>query len=244
MREVQKVEPEVPSLVMTEVSKSFGSLQVVKDFSLTLRPGEGVTLWGSNGTGKTTLLRLAMGLLQPDAGLVRLNGVDPRQDPVAARRNVGYVPQKVSFPPYLTVAEIWRFYGECRRVPPADLDAWARHMRIEEWMNRRVEHLSGGMAQRVALAIATLGTPRLLVLDEPGANLDSASLDRFLEVVQALKARGTSVLLATHDAREMRALSDRVVERREGLWAEVERAHVGRGPWEMTPVAAGAVSRR
>lgn len=236
------MEPETPSLVMSGVSKSFGSLQVVQDFSLTLRPGEGVTLWGSNGTGKTTLLRLAMGLLQPDAGLVRLNGVDPRQNPTIARRDVGYVPQKVSFPPYLTVGEVWRFYGACRKVPLADLEAWARQMQIEEWMNRRVEHLSGGMTQRIALAIATLGTPRLLILDEPGANLDAASLDRFLEVVQALKRRGTSVLLATHDVREMNALSDRLMERRDGFWCDVQPIPLVRDPWELRPMAAAARS--
>ena len=167
-------------LHIRKVSKSFGELVVLREVSISLRPGESLALQGGNGTGKSTLLRLALGLLRPDEGTILLDGFDPFTHPAAARRRVGYVPQRASFPLGLTVGEVWDFFTRCRGATEEHKAAAISTTGIDGWMNRRVEALSGGMTQRLAIAIALSGNPRLLVLDEPGANLDRGSFHRLL----------------------------------------------------------------
>lgn len=200
-----------PVLQLYRVSKAFGELPVLRDVSVSLCPGEGLALQGGNGTGKSTLLRLALGLLRPDEGTILLDGFDPITHPAAARRRVGYVPQRPAFPPGLTVGEVWDFFSRCRGATAKDKAAAISATGIDGWMNRRVETLSGGMTQRLAIAIALSGNPRLLVLDEPGANLDRASFNRLLTNLREMRDHGVAVLLATHDAREVQAVAQRVM---------------------------------
>ena len=198
------------------IRKRLGRRDVLEDVSFSAGPG--VTgLLGPNGAGKTTLLRLAATVLAPDAGRLRLLGLDPQQptERLELRRHLGYVPQEPGFYRHFTAFEFVDYvailkeiterrtrHDEVRRVLGA--------VGLERESSKKIRALSGGMRRRVALAQALLGDPELLVLDEPTSGLDPEQRFRFRELVSMLGDRRT-VLVSTHQTDDVAALSNRVV---------------------------------
>ena len=185
------------------------------DFSLSVPRGTFFSLLGPSGCGKTTLLRLIGGYLAPDAGAVVLDGRDVSLDP-PERRDVGMVFQNYALFPHLTARANVAFGLEMRRVPRAE-----RGQRVEAMLDRvglasaergrRPTQLSGGQQQRVALARALVIEPKLLLLDEPFANLDRRLREQLRAELRTLQQRtGVTTLLVTHDQEEALSLSDRV----------------------------------
>lgn len=216
-----KIEAEQPPEAILEVRglrKRFGRTWAVHGLELVVRPGEAVALWGPNGAGKTTALRCILGLLDFE-GIVRVAGRDVRREGPAARRWIGYVPQELAFYNW-TVAETLRFFATLRGVPvdPAQVEA----LGLIPYLHQPVRTLSGGLKQRLALALALMGDPPILILDEPTANLDRAARAEVLARLRALKAQGKTILFSSHRVEEVRDLADRVLVMREGrMVAEV-----------------------
>ena len=201
---------------LTGVSRRFGSITAVEE--TTWFGGGGVIgLLGPNGAGKTTLLRMLATVLSPTEGTVRLLGLDPQRahDRMAIRRQLGYLPQSVTLYPGFTAFDLVDYVAVLKEITDRDerRDEVRRVLTtvgLHEQMHRRIRMLSGGMQRRVALATAMLGSPRLLVLDEPSAGLDPDQRLRLREVLSAAGRVGT-VIVSTHQTEEVAAFCQRVV---------------------------------
>lgn len=184
-------------LAISEVRKSFGDRVVLDDVSLQLKQGDIALLVGANGSGKSTLLRCVAGLTGFE-GTARILGADPR---VAARRGlIGYLPQLVALPEPVTVGEVIAFFARLRGVSPRRPADIAAAVSLPDGflppLELSIGTLSGGMRRRVALAAALIGSPPLVLLDEPAASLDEEHSASLWETMQALRAAGGTALIA------------------------------------------------
>ncbi|MBP7242843.1 ABC transporter ATP-binding protein [Amaricoccus sp.] len=193
------------------VTKRYGQIVAVRDLDLTLREGEVVALVGHNGAGKTTQIKMMLGLARPTSGTVRLFGADPAGDGFANRAAVGYLPESVSFHLALTGRETLAFYARLKGFDARSLDPAFAAVGLEGAADRPVGGYSKGMRQRLGLAQALLGAPRVLILDEPTSGLDPALRRDFYSIVAARAAAGATVLLASHALTELEGRADRVV---------------------------------
>lgn len=197
----------------------FGSLLALDRLSFDVAEGEAVALWGANGAGKTTTLRCLLGLL-PFAGEVRVAGYDVRLQGRAARQRLGFVPQELNFHDDLSVEETMAFYARLKRASQPAIAPLLERVGLAAHAAQPVRALSGGMKQRLALAIALLGDPPLLVLDEPTANLDAQARADFLGLLAGLKDVGRTLLFSSHRQGEVAALADRVLRLAQGRLVE------------------------
>ncbi len=200
-----------PTVALHRVTKSYGQIVAVRELDLALHAGEVVALVGHNGAGKTTQIKMMLGLARPTAGRVELLGGDPAQHGLTLRREVGYLPESVSFHLALTGRETLGFYARLKGVPASGLDAAFAAVGLGPAADRAVGTYSKGMRQRLGLAQALLGRPRVLILDEPTSGLDPALRREFYAIVAARAAEGATVLLASHALTELEGRADRVV---------------------------------
>ncbi|HEY7407808.1 MAG TPA: ABC transporter ATP-binding protein [Gemmatimonadaceae bacterium] len=191
-----------------QFTKRFGAVTAVESLDLALEEGETMALIGPNGSGKTTTLKAALGLIRPTSGRVLVEGRDASRDGRDARSRIGYLPQRLAFPDGMTAREVLRFYAELRGVDP-ELRLLDR-VGLLEAADRDVNGFSGGMRQRLGIAVALLGAPSVLVLDEPTASLDPSGALAVRDMIHAIRADGTAVLLSSHDLAEVAALADRI----------------------------------
>lgn len=194
-------------LVFEEVAKAYGDVRALHSLSFAVECDEIVAILGPNGAGKTTALEIVLGLRDADAGRVRLFGTSPRD--VATRRRLGATPQESGFPDMLRVEEILGFVS-AHYPHPAPIQETLARFGLAELAKRRAGTLSGGESRRLALALAFLGNPELVVLDEPTTGLDVESRRRLWETVRAL-GNGRSMLFTTHYLEEAEALATRIV---------------------------------
>ncbi|MBI5630730.1 MAG: nitrous oxide reductase family maturation protein NosD [Elusimicrobia bacterium] len=194
------------------LSKSFGKRDVLKGVDLSLSPGETVVLWGANGTGKSTLIKCLLGL-HDYKGEIRIFGRDARSEGHLARADLGYVAQEFAGYDW-TVGQAMAFVARLRQLEPARIEPSLEACGLRGEGGKRVCDLSGGMKQKLALAMALLANPPLLVLDEPCSNLDAASRGDLLGILRGLKGR--SIIMTTHRLSEVKALADRVLCLEEG----------------------------
>jgi ABC-2 type transport system ATP-binding protein len=191
-----------------EVTRRYGDVVALDGVSLDIRAGELVGLLGPNGAGKSTLINLLVGLRRPTSGTVELFGGSPR-DP-AMRRGIGVTPQETGLPESLRAGEIVDFvsahYSE--RVGKAELLA---RFGLDELAGRQVGGLSGGQRRRLAVALAFVGRPRLVFLDEPTTGLDVEARRALWDAIKAFHEDGGTVLLTSHYLEEIEALAERVV---------------------------------
>jgi ABC-type multidrug transport system ATPase subunit len=192
--------------------KSYGEIRAVDGVGFAVHPGETVALLGPNGSGKTTTLKCVAGLLHPDAGTIRVAGLDLRQSYREARRRFTFLPQEPSFAANLTAREVVEFHARLRRAPTGRVDAALALAGLDgRDRERRVGELSGGMRQRLSLAVAELPEVGVMLLDEPTANLDPAAALRFRELARGWRRDGRALLLSTHVLGDVQELADRVV---------------------------------
>jgi Cu-processing system ATP-binding protein len=191
-------------------SKSFGAQPAVSDLTFDVRPGEIVALLGPNGSGKTTSLKAAAGLIHPTAGGVFVGGERlPATEP-AARRVLSFLPQKVSFPESLSGREVLDFYRALRGVARGRVDEALKMASLNGAAARAVGTYSGGMTQRLGLAVAALPDTPVLLLDEPTAALDPDGLCAFYGLAVARRREGKTVLFTTHQLGDVERLADRI----------------------------------
>ncbi len=192
------------------LTKHYGKFTAVNDVSFTVNEGEVFALLGPNGSGKTTTMKTIVGLNVPSAGRVRINGNDVREHPREAKRLLSYLPQRVVFPENLTAREVVRFYGRMRDMSSTLADEALARANFNGFSDKAVGEFSGGMVQRLGLAIASLADAPVLLLDEPTANLDPLGVKRFREFILEQKAKGKTIIFSTHLLAEAEQLADRV----------------------------------
>src|SRR5690554_2030295 len=178
------------------VQQHYGKTQVLKDFSLNLKEGEVLGLFGHNGAGKTTSMRLILGLLQPTEGSVKVLGMEARDPEV--RRQLGYLPENVMFYPQLSGRETLHHFARIKGAALQQADELLEQVGLAHAADRRVKTYSKGMRQRLGLAQALLGTPQLLLLDEPTVGLDPIATQDLYILIDRLRQQGTSVILCSH----------------------------------------------
>jgi drug efflux transport system ATP-binding protein len=195
--------PARPAAIVTEnLHKRFGSLVAVQSLTLAIPRGEIFGLLGSNGSGKTTTIRMLTGLMPPTSGRAVVAGIDVVQNPEAVRRRLGYMSQRYGLYDDLTVEENLRFYaglyGLVQREGRARVEEQIADLGFAERRRQLAGTLSGGWKQRLSLACATSHRPDVLFLDEPTAGVDPAARRHFWEVIRLLARNGTTILVTTH----------------------------------------------
>lgn len=214
-----------PAISVRNITKRFASHQALDSVTLEIAPKESVVILGSSGCGKTTLLRLIAGLEIPDSGEIWLGDVQvagPGRSLLPPyRRQIGFVFQDLALWPHLTVAGNLQFVLDALRVPRAErsrrIDEALKLVRIDGFAARYPHELSGGEQQRVALARALIGSPRLLLLDEPLSSMD-AELRAAMrtELARIQRTLELTTVYVTHDREDAAVLADRVIEMRAG----------------------------
>ncbi len=197
------------AVVVRQLSKRYGSVEAVRAVSFTIEAGEIFGLLGPNGAGKTTTLECLTGLREPDAGELSVCGIDVRGALAAAKEKIGVALQSTALPDKITPREALRLFGSFYResvAPEGLLERFA----LGEKADAHFDTLSGGQRQRLALALAFVNRPGLIVLDEPTVGLDpQARRDLQAEIIR-MKREGHTVLLSTHNLEEAEALCDRI----------------------------------
>lgn len=200
------------------VTKRYGrDVEAVSDVSFALVPGQTTALVGHNGAGKTTLMKLILGLIRPSAGSLRVLGEDPVTGAFAVRRAIGFLPENVSFNTALTARETLTFYARLKRQSSGTVDKLLDRVGLTAAADRRIGGYSKGMRQRLGLAQALLGSPRVLMFDEPTTGLDPALRQSFYDMVEMLRADGATVLLSSHSLTELENRVDRMVVMNRGV---------------------------
>lgn len=204
----------VSAVRIEHLQKSYGTVQAVKDVSLTVEPGEIFGLLGPNGAGKTTTLRCLCTLANPDAGIVELSGISVLDHPKAARQRLGYIAQEVALDKVLTGRELLELQAALYHMPSKAagdrIQELITVLDMSDWIDKRSGTYSGGMRKRLDLATGLLHKPDVLILDEPTVGLDIESRVVVWEFIRALREQGTSVLITSHYLEEIDALADRV----------------------------------
>ena len=178
------------------VSQRYGSMTVLHDLNLNLGEGEVLGLFGHNGAGKTTSMKLILGLLAPSEGQVKVLGRAPNDPQV--RRQLGYLPENVTFYPQLSGRETLRHFARLKGAALGQVDELLEQVGLAHAADRRVKTYSKGMRQRLGLAQALLGEPKLLLLDEPTVGLDPIATQDLYLLIDRLRQRGTSIILCSH----------------------------------------------
>ena len=204
----------IPWAVETRgLTKAFGRQWALRGIDLRVRPGETVALFGPNGAGKTTLLRIIAGLTRATSGEVRLEGLDPREEPVEARRRIGMISHQTFLYDDLTAEENLRFYGRMYDVPNLDerIEFVLDLLGVAHRRHDRVRTLSRGLQQRVSIARAVLHDPSILLLDEPDTGLDQYAAEVLSNLLHSLRQGQRTVILTTHNLERGLEMSQRAI---------------------------------
>jgi len=196
------------ALSIQNVTKSYGDLRAVHEVSLGIEAGERIALLGHNGAGKTTLMRMILGLATISSGSIRVLGAAPGTR--SARKVIGFLPESVAFHGNLTGREQLQHFARLKSVPLRKADDLLDRVGLSHAADRKIRTYSKGMRQRIGLAQALLGTPKLALLDEPTSGLDPISRHEFYDIVDDLSAAGTAVLLSSHALTELETRTDRI----------------------------------
>ena len=199
---------------MIELVKHFGEVRAVDGISLTVPPGEFFAVLGPNAAGKTTTIKMVVGLIKPTSGSARVAGFDVQTQPLEARARLAYVPDFPFLYDKLTPWEFLRFTGQLFRMADGAIaraaDELVPRFNLEPWLNKPIEGLSHGTRQRVAIASALLHEPEVFVIDEPMVGLDPHHARVVKDVLKERSRRGMSVFLSTHQISVAEEMADRI----------------------------------
>ncbi len=211
---------------VTNLAKRFGPLVAVDGLSFSVAKGELFGFLGPNGAGKTTTIRMLTGLLTPDAGEISIGEVNLQKRPIAAKMQMGVIPEMSNVYTDLTakqnVALAGRFYGMSRKAAEKRADELLEQFELSERKNDKVGGFSKGMKQRVLIASALVHDPHVLFLDEPTSGLDVHSQRLIRAIIREMNDAGTTVFLTTHNIEEANALCDRVAIINRGRLAAID----------------------
>lgn len=193
------------------LTKKFGQVTALDGLEFQCAPGEIVALIGPNGSGKSTALRILAGLMVADGGDTRIGEKVIGISSVQLRNRISYLPQRVTLPDQITAKEVLTFFARIRKVPDHRVSELVSSFGFQGFEEKKVCQLSGGMLQRLAIAVVFLPFADAYILDEPTNNLDADGLDRFREETLNAAARGASVVMSTHILREVEHLAHKIV---------------------------------
>ncbi len=206
-----------PAIDLLQVRKSYRDKIALEDISLTLSNRQCLALVGHNGAGKTTLIKIILGLLRPSHGTIKVIHQDPTSRNFNQLRcSIGFLPEQVLFQKTLTGRETLAFYARLKGLPTNNLDDYFDRIDLRAAADRRVGTYSKGMRQRLGIAQALLGQPKLLVLDEPTTGLDPVARQNIYRIIDEEKKNGAAVLISSHVLTEMDDRIDRVAILSEG----------------------------
>jgi ABC-2 type transport system ATP-binding protein len=196
------------------VTKRYNEIIAVNNMNLTLNTGEIFALLGPNGSGKSTTLKMLLGLVQPTAGEISVLGLDVQKDPVAVKRQVGYVPESPEIYEFLTGIEYLDFIGDIYGMPNAEkqqrITEYLKALQLEGREGDMINSYSDGMKKKISLISAFLHKPKLLILDEPLNALDPRSARIVKDFLHELKMQGVTTILSTHVLEIAEAVCDRI----------------------------------
>ena len=210
----------MPDLHAHRLSKHFSGVRVVKDVDFTLCPGEIVGYLGPNGSGKTTTARMLAGLLDPSSGFVHYDGRDIRDDLVAFRHELGYIPEEPYLYPFLSGSEYLYLVGRLREMPELllarKIGAFLEVFGLGSAADQAIASYSKGMRQKIVISAALLHDPSVVLFDEPETGLDVATTLMLRHLVRTLAARGKAILYSSHILEVVERVCDRVIVLHQG----------------------------
>jgi ABC-type multidrug transport system ATPase subunit len=200
------------AIQVSKLTKRFRDFIAVNDVSFDIERGETFALLGPNGSGKTTTLKCLVGLTLPTAGKITVDGLDVGRQARAAKRLMSFLPQRVGFSDQLTGREVLEFYCRLRRIPRVRIDETINtpDFHFNGFFNKAVSEFSGGMTQRLGLAVACLPDAPILVLDEPTVSLDPGGAIQFRDFLASMKRKGKTIVFTSHMLADVEQLADRV----------------------------------
>jgi Cu-processing system ATP-binding protein len=204
-------------IIVNNVSKSFGNLKALNNFSVSCTKGECIALIGPNGSGKTTFIKILLGMVICDSGFVTFNGINILNN-WQYRSKIGYMPQLGRYPENMTIGQVIDMMKDLRKTCGSTLldDELIKNFDLNSLINKRMRTLSGGTKQKVSAALAFLFNPEVLILDEPTAGLDPVSSEILKEKILKEKQNGKLILISSHILSELDNLVSQVIYLQEG----------------------------
>lgn len=199
-----------PMIECIDVGKIYDKHNQVRNIHLQVQKGECLALCGGNGAGKSTIIKMIVGLLTPSSGEIFLAGHSHRGERKTYLRQFGYMPDAMLFPKTLTGYEVLSYFAKLRNLPADRAEDVLERVGLAQDGQKKISHYSKGMQQRLSLGQALLANPAILILDEPTNGLDPLWVIRFKQFIQELKEAGTTILLSSHIMRDVEEMADRV----------------------------------
>jgi ABC-2 type transport system ATP-binding protein len=195
-------------ITLASVTKKFGTKTAVNEVSFTAKEGEIIGFLGVNGAGKTTTMRLILGYLLPTSGSITVDNLDPIENRIEILRLVGYLPENNPLYQEMKVKEYLKFIADVKES--YDVESVVKEVALEDVLNSKIEELSRGYKQRVGLAAALIGDPRILILDEPTSGLDPIEQEKIRELIKKM-AKKKTIIFSTHMLSEVEDVATRLV---------------------------------
>jgi ABC-2 type transport system ATP-binding protein len=201
---------EASAIIVRNLTKSYKSFKAVDNISFTVKKGEIFGFLGPNGAGKTTTIKAILDLIHADQGEISINGMNVRTNGKKAREYVGYMPEQVAFYDNLTAVQNLRFYAEMKHASKDECQRLIEEVGLGDVGKKRVGAFSKGMVQRLGMARAILGSPPIMILDEPSGGLDPRGVVLVRDIILGLKKKGVSIFISSHILSEIQEICDRV----------------------------------
>ena len=210
----------VKAIEIQNLEKFYGKFQALKGVTLEVEEGEILGFLGPNGAGKTTTIRCMLDMIRPQVGTISVLGIDPQEDPVAVRKQVGYLPGELSFDGNLKVSQALRYFGGLRQnnINWKHVEELAERLELD--LNFSIKNLSKGNKQKVGVVQALMHQPKLLLMDEPTSGLDPLMQHEVYRLLREARDNGTTVFFSSHIINEVEAIADRVAIIRDGVIVE------------------------
>lgn len=206
-----------PIIEVRDFRMAFGNTVVIDDLSFEVRPGETFGLLGSNGSGKTTIIRALLGIFEPTAGTLLVEG--RRFDPAQGAR-LGYLPEERGLYRKESVLDVMTYFGKLKGLPGPEAEAWSNQylerVGLADRAKVRLDKLSGGQQQKVQLGVTMMNSPSILILDEPTKGFDPVNRRLLMDLVEEQRDRGSTVVMVTHQMDEVERLCDRILLLKDG----------------------------
>ena len=202
-------------ILIQKIQKNFKKLEALHQVEAEFLPGQVISLIGPNGSGKTTLIKTILGLVKPDSGIIRFNGIST-SDNVDYRKNIGYMPQIGRYPDHMKIGQLFSMIKNLRGNTGAVDEELYYQFRLDTLLDKNMKSLSGGTRQKVSAALAFMFDPGVLILDEPTAGLDPLSSEILKEKVIREKQKGKLILITSHVLSDLEELTTDVMYLQEG----------------------------